>query len=131
MLPNRLTVVLAALLAAVCVPALAQNVILDAPGLIPKKPPPRAPDVKVQAGAWPRLEAGTVLCKAEADLDRVAANRGGGPGGGPVDCRILREPTAVTIKQRKGGRSLVHFTDQPQITGWTDIWLPEKPPAGR
>jgi len=114
-------------LACVGTQASAQEIYLNAPGLLPKKPPPGAPDVKAPPSVWPRLDPGAVLCRTEADLDRIAANRSGGPGGGPADCRIIRERTGITILQRRGGRSQVQIAGQPP--GWTDVWLPEKPPA--
>lgn len=113
-------------------PVQAQGIYLDAPGLLLKKaPPPPPPDVKPPPGIWPRLDPGAVLCRSEGDLDRVAANRSGGPGGGAVDCRIVREPTGVTILRRSGGRSQVRLIGQPNAEGWTDVWLPEKPPGAR
>ena len=42
-------------LAAPVLPAAAQNVIFDAPGLLEKKGKPGLPDVKASPEAWPRL----------------------------------------------------------------------------
>jgi len=111
--------------------AQAQNVILDAPGLVVKKPPPPLPDVKAAPLAWPRLDPGAALCRDEFDLERLAARRRG-EDAGPANCRIMTVPTAVTIMQRNGpGRTQVKVTDTANVTGWTDVWLPEKvPPAG-
>lgn len=108
----------------------APNVLLDAPSLIIKKPPPAVPDVKTQALPWPRLDPGSVLCRSEADLERLAANRSGDPGGGAADCRIMRAPVGISIVQRKGpGRTLVQVSGGDGASGWTDVWLPEKAPA--
>ncbi len=125
----RLTL-LAAMLAVPFAPALAQNsnVIIDAPGLFPTKPKTPKAEVRAVPTPWPRLDPGAVLCRSEADLARLAANRSGGPGGGVADCRIINSPTGIQIVQRLGGRTQVQVTNTNQ-TGWTDAWLPEKSPA--
>jgi hypothetical protein len=99
-------------------------------GLLPKKPKPGLPDVKAQPLAWPRLDAGAVLCRSEADLNRLAQRRSGEPVDGPVDCQIIRLATPITIVQRNGpGRTEVKPSDsQPMNLGWTDAWLPDKAP---
>ncbi len=117
-------------------PALAQNlndnVIFDAPGILTKKPKPGLPDVKASPLAWPRLDPGAALCRAADDLTRLAANRAHTEGAGRADCQTIRVPTAIQIVQREGaGRTQVRLTDQPSVVGWTDVWLPEKAPAGR
>lgn len=107
------------------------QIILDAPGFVGKKAESRLPDVKPAPLAWPRLDPGAVLCRSEGDLERLAARRQGEEGAGPTDCRLVSSPTAVTIMQRKGpGRTQVRLTDAPTIFGWTDVWLPDKAPAG-
>ncbi len=117
-------------LVAAATPVLAQNVLLDAPGLLGTKAKPKAPDVKAAPQAWPRLDPGSALCRSEADLGRLAANRAHTEGGGPADCQIIQIPTAVQIVQRQGpGRTEVRLTDRASVTGWTDVWLPEKAPG--
>lgn len=116
---------------AITAPAQAQssdsNVSLAAPGFLIKKPKPGAPDVKAQPQAWPRLDPGAVLCRTEADLDRLGARRRGEPVEGSVDCQIVRAPMAITIVQRSGpGRTEVAPSDSRAASGWTDAWLPEK-----
>jgi len=124
------------LAALVVLPVAAQpsdsNVSLNAPGFLIKKPPPGLPDVKAQPLAWPRLDPGAVLCRSEADLDRLADRRRGEPVDEPIDCQIVRVPTAITILQRKGpGRAEVASSDS-KAAGWTDAWLPERtPPPSR
>jgi hypothetical protein len=121
---------------AAAAPASAQptdsNIKLDAPALIVKKPRPGLPDVKAQPQAWPRLDAGSVLCRSEDDLNRLGKRRAGEPVDGPVDCQVIRVPTAITIVQRRGpGRTEVKTGDaQAMESGWTDAWLPQKAPAG-
>lgn len=130
----RLRLLLLLALVPFALPALAEdsNVKLDVPGLLPKKGPTRAPDVKAAPQAWPRLDPGAALCRSEADLARLTANRARTEGGGPADCQIVRVATAVDIVQRSGpGRTQVRLTDKPTTTGWTDVWLPEKAPGGR
>ena len=105
------------------------QISLDAPGLVVKKPKSGPPEVKPQPLAWPRLDPGAVLCRSEADLERLNANRHGGSGGGPAECRIIAQPTAITIVTRSGpGRTEVQVTGAKE-TGWTDAWLPSKAPA--
>jgi hypothetical protein len=105
------------------------NVQLDMPSFLKAKKKPGLPDPKPQPLAWPRLDPGAVLCRTEADLARLAANRSGEEGGGPADCRVIPAATAVSIVQRKGpGRTEVKI-GADDTTGWTDVWLPEKAPA--
>jgi hypothetical protein len=50
--------------------------------------------------------------------------------GGPSECRLVSVPTAVTVVQRRGpGRTQVRLTDAEAVTGWTDVWLPDKAPT--
>jgi hypothetical protein len=108
------------------------NVKFDS-GLVRRPPKPGAPEVKPQPRAWPRLDPGSVLCRTEDDLGRLAARRHGEAVAGQVDCRVIRDPTAVSIVQRNGpGRTEVKVTAAPaDDTGWTDAWLPQRaPPAG-
>ncbi len=118
------------------IPAVAQppsNVSLDAPGFLIKKPRVGAPEVKAPPLAWPRLDPGAVLCRTEDDLARLGARRAGEAVDGPIDCQVIRAPTAVTIVQRKGpGRAEVK-TSNPKVdamSGWTDAWLPDKGKVG-
>jgi hypothetical protein len=106
------------------------NISLSAPGLLLKKPPPGPPAVKAQPLAWPRLDAGAVLCRTEDDLDRLAARRRGEAVDGPIGCQILRVVTGITIVQRKGPGKTEVKTNDPQAggSGWTDVWLPDKAP---
>lgn len=107
------------------------NVMFDAPGLLIKKPKPGSPDPKPQPLAWPRLDPGSVICRSEGDLTRLAQRRAGEAVSGGLDCQVIRAATAITILQRKGpGRTEVKPAD-PRIAegGWTDAWLPEKAPS--
>jgi len=115
-------------------PAMAENdnIIFDAPGILQKGGKKGLPDVKPSPLAWPRLDPGAPLCRTADDLARLTANRHHTEGGGPADCRIVQVATAVKIVQRAGpGRTEVRLSDQPTVTGWTDVWLPEKSPSGR
>jgi hypothetical protein len=100
-------------------------------GLLIKKPKPGLPEVKTPPQAWPRLDPGARLCRTEPDLDRLAARRNGEDDGGPINCQMVRDPTAITIIQRRGpGKTEVTYTSgQVGTTGWTDAWLPDKAPA--
>jgi hypothetical protein len=135
MTPTHKCLALAACLAilTVATPAVAQssdgNVFFQS-GLLPKKPGPGLPDVRTQPLAWPRLDAGAILCRSEADLSRLAERRTGHAVDGPVDCQVIRVATPITIMERKGpGRTEVKPTAaQPMESGWTDAWLPDKAP---
>ncbi len=111
----------------------AQNVILDAPGLIPPKAKPGAPEVRVPPAVWPRLDPGAVLCRTSEDLARLAAKRSGAEDdGGIADCRIINLPTPITIVHRQGlGQTEVQVTSGAKQIGWTDAWLPEKAPPNQ
>lgn len=113
--------------------ALAQHVILDAPGLIPKnKAPPPAP--RTAPTVWPRLDPGAILCRTADDLDRHAANtvaRVSGTSTMPADCHLIAQPTGIQIVSREGlGRTQVKVTGSGE-NGWTNAWLPEKAPPAR
>jgi hypothetical protein len=115
--------------------ALAQNVILDAPGILLKKKAPPPPPPRAQPAVWPRLDPGAVLCRTEDDLDRHAANmvaRVSGRTTQSTDCRIIDQPIGIQIVSRQGpGRTLVKLKGPSEETGWTDVWLPDKAPAAR
>ena len=109
------------------------NIKFDAPGFMPKKPKAGLPEVKAQPQAWPRLDPGAVLCRTEADLEKLGARRHGEVVDGKVDCQIIRAATAISIVQRKGpGKAEVKISDPnaETATGWTDSWLPDKGKVG-
>lgn len=122
----------AALLAAA--PSRAQ-VIVDAPGLL-KQPPKQGPAAPRGAvAAWPRLDPGALLCRSQADLDRhfqaINARLAGQSFDGPApDCRLISNPTGIKILAREGpGRTKVQLDDAGHETGWTDTFLPARPPG--
>jgi hypothetical protein len=122
-------------LACLALPASAQ-VILDAPGLMgPKKTPPPPPASRAPPTVWPRLDPGAVLCHTEDDLDRHASNmtaRVSGIATQTTDCRVISRPTGIQILSRQGpGRTQVKLSTPGDVTGWTDVWLPDKAPTGR
>jgi hypothetical protein len=125
------------LLSAVPAPAqpsnVPSNVLLDAPGLLVKKPKPGAPDVKGPPVVWPRLDPGAVFCRSADDLRRLAARRAGEDVTGPVDCQIIRTPVGISILQREGPGMVQVQTTDPRAggVGWTDAWLPSKEPTSR
>jgi hypothetical protein len=127
--------VVAVVAAAVIPAALAQHVVLDAPGIVGDKKAPAAPPPRAQPAVWPRLDPGAVLCRTEDDLSRHAANMTARVSGGDTlaaDCRIIRQPTGIQILGRQGlGRTEVKLSVPGNVTGWTDAWLPDKAPASR
>ena len=129
----RPAIILAAIMTLGLLPVTAarSQIIVDAPGFLEKKRPAGLPDVKPAPLAWPRLDRGAALCRSEDDLARLALRRQGQDPGGPVDCRTITAPTAITIMRRNGpGRTQLRLTDAPTVVGWTDVWLPERAPSG-
>ncbi len=100
-------------------------------GLLMKKAKPGLPEVKAPPQAWPRLDPGAMLCRTESDLELLAARHNGQDVPGPINCQVIRDPTAISITQRLGpGKTEVTLTSgQVGTTGWTDAWLPEKAPV--
>jgi hypothetical protein len=125
-----LSAVFAVALLGFSVPALAQHVILDAPSLLPQKKAPPAPPPRAATAVWPRLDPGAVLCQTEDDLDRHAANmvaRVSGSETQSANCRAIAQPVGIKIISREGpGRTEVQLAGGE--TGWTDVWLPDRPP---
>jgi hypothetical protein len=121
-----------AVMLAIATPALAQHVILDAPGLLGKKDKAPPPTPRAPTAVWPRLDPGAVICKTDDDLSRHAANMIARVSGGEqqtADCHAIAEPVGIQIVSREGpGRTQVKLAGQNGETGWTDVWLPDKPP---
>jgi hypothetical protein len=123
--------------AACCIASVAsaQNVILDAPGLVGTKKAPAAPPPRAPVAVWPRLDPGAVICKTSDDLERHAANNTARVSGGdtqPADCRVINQPTGIQILSRQGpGSTQVKLSNPANVIGWTDVWLPDKAPSGR
>ena len=121
-----------ALLLSIATPVSAQHVILDAPSLLPQKPKTAPPVARAPTALWPRLDPGAVVCKTEDDLDRHAANMIARVSGAPqqiADCHAIDRPTGIQIVEREGpGRTQVKLGGPDGETGWTDVWLPDKPP---
>jgi hypothetical protein len=120
-----------ALLLGTATPAFAQHVILDAPILATPKQKAAPPAPRATA-VWPRLDPGAVVCKTEDDLDRHAANMIARVSGGAqqiADCHAVDQPVGIQIVEREGpGRTQVKLAGADGETGWTDVWLPDKPP---
>ncbi|HEX2943665.1 MAG TPA: hypothetical protein VHO91_21595 [Rhodopila sp.] len=108
------------------------NVFLDAPGLLPKKPKAGPPEIKPQATVWPRLDPGAIFCHSEEDLRKVAARRSGQTVNGPIDCQIIQVATGISILHRDGPGLVEVQTTNPNAggVGWTDAWLPNREPPG-
>jgi hypothetical protein len=120
-------------LGAFAAPASAQpadgDALFSRAGPMVRKSKPGLPEVKAQPLAWPRLDPGSVMCRSEADLIRLAQRRSGEVADGPVDCQVVRVAIGITIVQRNGGRTEVRPSDaQPRESGWTDAYLPQKAP---
>lgn len=113
-------------------PADNSNVHFDGGALLakPKSPDVILPDIRGPSQVWPRLDRGAVLCRSEADLNCLAARRGGQTVDGPIDCLIIHGPTGITIVKREGPGVTQVQTKNPAAggAGWTDAWLPNNPP---
>ena len=98
------------------------------PQQTPAPPPPAAiPD------PWPRLDIGAILCKSRDDLityqTQVAASPGVAAPSQASDCLVIQKRTAIQILDRDGpSRTHVVSTDAAKQTGWTNAYLPSKPP---
>ena len=127
---KRLSVMFAIALLGFSVPAAAQHVILDAPALLPQKKAPGPPTPRAPTAVWPRLDPGAVVCQTEDDLDRHAANMIARVSGGEMqtaNCHAVAQPVGIKIVNREGpGRTEVQLAGGEK--GWTDVWLPDKPP---
>ena len=124
------------LLAAVAVSlgsAASAQVTFNAPGFMPTKKPPPPPAPRARPPSGPELDPGAVLCRTQDDLDRYAANMTARVSGGETqaaDCRIISQPTGIQILSREGpGSTQVQLSGD--VTGWTNVWLPDKAPPGR
>src|SRR5271165_2951975 len=115
MVTMRRMLMIVACLGAFAAPAGAQladsNILSGGSGARVRKPKPGLPEVKAQPLAWPRLDPGSVLCRSEADLIRLAQRRSGEVADGPVDCQVVRVAIGITIVQRNGGRTEVKPSD--------------------
>jgi len=115
--------------------AASAQVIFNAPGLMAAKKDPGPPAPRAPPTVWPRLDPGSVLCRTQDDLDRYAANMTARVSGGetqPADCRLISQPTGIQILSRRGpGSTQVKLTAAGDVTGWTNVWLPDKAPTAR
>jgi hypothetical protein len=94
-----------------------------------QKPPPE-PDVPE---IWPRLENGALICKSRDDLVRYQTQLGNGPSattaGEASGCHTIQKQTGIQILGRDGpSRTQIATTDDAKETGWTNSYLPSKPP---
>ena len=96
---------------------------------------PSLPLPKLQ-DPWPRLDVGALLCGSEAGLIQhqaaVEARLNGQDANEPIDCRIVRAMTPVTVVDRHGlSRTEVKLPGPPESTGWTDVVIAREKPRDR
>ena len=93
-------------------------------------PPPAAPALRRPQEVWPRLDAGAVLCRSRDELvARARMEADQGIAAMPQGCRLVRNVTAITIVDRvPPGATQVKVRDNGE-TGWTDAFLPDRPPG--
>ena len=79
---------------------------------------------------WPRLDAGAILCNSRDDLVRYQKQVATGSASSPApDCRIVEGRIGVKVLARDDpSHTQVALTDNPQKSGWTDVYLSSKPP---
>lgn len=96
----------------------------------PPKKPKQAPPITIKSPTWPRLDRGAVLCRTQADLRRLAERRRGQTTDA-VDCQVIRDATPISILRREGAGMTEVRTANPSAggEGWTDAWLPDRPPV--
>lgn len=86
---------------------------------------------------WPRLDAGALLCRTQADLQQhqaaIVARISGGHSAEPSGCWVVRAMTAVTVVERDGpARTEVRLPgSSEQQLGWTDQVMSDEPPPAR
>ena len=105
-----------------------------------RAPPPAAATstdpslIHRQVQHWPWLEAGTVVCNSEDDLQRyhatIAARLNGEQVSGiGADCRRLTQRTSVDIAMRRGpAATQILLNSDSRQAAWTDVWLPAQRP---
>jgi hypothetical protein len=95
----------------------------------PAPPPPAlTPEI------WPRLDPGAVICASSRDLLRYQLGMEGSQpvasGGTQPNCRRVTVATPIRIVGHDGpSRTQVVATGADKRTGWTNAYLPDKPPA--
>ncbi len=101
----------------------------DAPGKAAAGAKPA--EMKIPPDLWPRLDRGALFC---ASLDGLRARaealaQDSGPQPLPPGCRPIAQPTKVTVVDRVPPAAAQVRVDATSELGWTDAWLPEKPPG--
>jgi len=90
--------------------------------------------IRRPAERWPWLEAGTIVCSSEDDLQRyhevIAARLNGQPSaGGVAACRRLTQRTQIDIAARRGPATTeILLNSDAKQAAWTDVWLPAQRP---
>jgi hypothetical protein len=86
---------------------------------------------------WPRLDAGALLCRTEAELQQhqaaTAVRLAGGTAAEPSGCQFVQAMTPVTVAERDGlSRTEVRLqgASGPQLA-WTDEVIPEERPSAQ
>jgi hypothetical protein len=94
-------------------------------------PTPALPDVPPVPNIWPRLDVGAVFCGTrDALIARANMVEAGAPAGQlPEGCRLIEQPTAVTVVDRVPPGSTEVRLKPGGETGWTDAFLPDAPPT--
>jgi|SRR5271170_4542860 len=91
---------------------------------------PAPPPLPAEPVVWPRLDPGAILCQTrDALTDEQNRLRDDNSAGLASGCRIVQDPTAISILERDGpGQTQVAVTDHGGETGWTNAFLPAEPP---
>ena len=91
----------------------------------------KSTEMKIPPEIWPRLDRGALFC---ASLDGLKARaqalaQDSGPQPLPPGCRPITQPTKVTVLDRVPPAAAQVRVDATRELGWTDAWLPERPPG--
>ena len=87
--------------------------------------------MKIPPEMWPRLDRGALLCTSLDGLRAraEALQQDDGPQPLPPGCRPIGQATKVTVMDRVPPGAAEVSIDATRERGWTDAWLPDKPPA--
>jgi hypothetical protein len=99
----------------------------------PQQSPAPPPPASVPE-PWPRLDAGSLLCKSRDALVRYQRQLADGANvvaaAQASECHTIPKQTGIKILDSDGpSRTQVVTTDESKESGWTNAYLPSTPPS--